>query len=90
MERDTIWVWIAEKERPGVILEVQPDLVRVAYGTSEWHEWPRVVVHAESRQGRAFHFARQPFLRCQYLLGAAAGSPPRPGAVHVGAAAPDS
>ena len=54
MERDTVWVWIAEKERPGIILEVQPDLVRIAYGTSEPREWARVIVHPDSRQGRAF------------------------------------
>jgi hypothetical protein len=53
-ERDTAWVWLAEKERPAVVLEVHPELVRVAYGTSETHEWPVVVVDPSTRQGRAF------------------------------------
>jgi hypothetical protein len=53
-ERDTVWVELADKQRPGVVLEIQPDLIRVAYGTSVTHDWPRVTVHPDSRQGRAF------------------------------------
>ncbi|MBX3155002.1 MAG: hypothetical protein KF773_03305 [Deltaproteobacteria bacterium] len=53
-ERDTAWLHLEGKDRPAVVLEVESDLVRVAYGTSEAHEWPRVEVHAETRQGRAF------------------------------------
>jgi len=42
------------KERIGVVIEVRPDLVHVAYGTSEPHDdWPQVVVRPETRQGRA-------------------------------------
>jgi hypothetical protein len=53
-ERDTVWVWLADKERPAVVLEVRADLVRLAYGTSEVHDWPVVVVDPSTRQGRAF------------------------------------
>lgn len=53
-ERDTVWILLEAKERPGVVIEVKPDLVRVAYGTSESHNWPRVEVSPDTRQGRAF------------------------------------
>ena len=44
---------LAGKHRIGVVIEVRPDLVRVAYGASELHDdWPQVVVHPETRQGR--------------------------------------
>ncbi len=60
-ERDTVWIDLAGKLRPAVVLEIQPDLVRVAYGTSNAHEWPRVVVHPETRQGRAFPLQDETF-----------------------------
>ena len=60
-ERDTVWIDLADKLRPAIVLEIQPDLVRVAYGTSNVHEWPRVVVHPESRQGRAFPLQEETF-----------------------------
>lgn len=53
-ERDTVWIDLADKQRPAIVLEIQHDLVRVAYGTSQVREWPKVVVHPDSRQGRAF------------------------------------
>ena len=53
-ERDTAWVWLAEKDRPAAVLEVRAGLVRVAYGTSEIQEWPAVVVDPSTRQGRTF------------------------------------
>ncbi len=52
MERRIVRVWIAEKHRPAVILEVEPDLVRIAYGTSEPRDWRTVIVHPATRQGR--------------------------------------
>jgi hypothetical protein len=64
-ERDTAWIDLADKSRPVVVLEVQPDLVRVAYGTTNEHEWPRAVVHPETRQGRAF-----PLQEVTYFYGA--------------------
>lgn len=54
MERRIVRAWIAEKWRPAVILEVQPDLVRIAYGTSEPREWRAVIVNPNTRQGRLF------------------------------------
>jgi hypothetical protein len=53
-ERDTVWTWLADKDRPAVVLEVDAGLVRIAYGTSEPHEWPMVIVQPNTRQGRAF------------------------------------
>lgn len=60
-ERDTVWIDLADKLRPAVVLEVQPDLVRVAYGTSQVQEWPRVVVRPDSRQGRAFPLRQETY-----------------------------
>lgn len=40
-------------------------LTLAAYGTSELHEWPRVVIHDETRQGRAF-----PLTEVTYFYGA--------------------
>lgn len=53
-ERDTVWFELAGKRRPGVVLEVQGDRVRVAYGTSQDHGAPCVMVSEDSRQGRSF------------------------------------
>ena len=53
-ERDTVRINLAGKRRLGVVIEVQSDLVRVAYGTSQEHPGPCVVVHPGTRQGRAF------------------------------------
>jgi len=54
MRGATVRFRLAGKDRIGVVIEVRPDLVRVAYGTSVPHEgWPQVVVHPETRQGRA-------------------------------------
>lgn len=54
MRGATVRFQLAGKERIGVVIEVRPDLVRVAYGTSEPHDdWPQVAVHPETRQGRA-------------------------------------
>lgn len=64
-ERDTAWISLAHKQRPAVVIEMQPDLVRVAYGTTEIREYPNVVVHLESRQGRAF-----PLVETIYFYGA--------------------
>lgn len=52
MERRIVRVWIADKHRPAVILEVEPDLVRIAYGTSEPRDWRAAIVHPDTRQGR--------------------------------------
>ena len=52
MERRVVRVWIEGKHRPAVILEVEPDLVRIAYGTSEPRDWRAVIVHTDTRQGR--------------------------------------
>lgn len=53
-EQDTAWLYLEGKDRPALVIESQPDLIRVAYGTSHDHEWPCVVLHADTRQGRAF------------------------------------
>lgn len=53
-ERDTVWIHLADDRRPAVVLELQPDLVRVAYGTQHERPPPRAVVHPGSRQGRVF------------------------------------
>lgn len=51
-ERDTVWFELAGKRRPGVVIEVQGDHVRVAYGTSQGHGAPCELVSEDSRQGR--------------------------------------
>lgn len=53
-ERDTVRFELAGKRRLGVVIEVQPDLVRIAYGTSQDHVGPCAVVRPDTRQGRAF------------------------------------
>ena len=54
MRGATVRFRLAGKHRIGVVIEVRPDLVHVAYGTSEPHDdCPQVVVHPETRQGRA-------------------------------------
>ena len=54
MRGATVRFRLAGKDRIGVVIEVRPDLVHVAYGTSEPHDdWPQVVVRPETRQGRA-------------------------------------
>lgn len=53
-ERDTVWFELAGKRRPGVVIEVQGDLVRVAYGTTQDHTAPCALVSEDSRQGRSF------------------------------------
>lgn len=53
-ERDTVWFELADKRRPGVVIEVQGDRVRVAYGTTQDHAGPCVSVSESSRQGRSF------------------------------------
>jgi len=54
MRGATVRFRLAGKARLGVVIEVRPDLVNIAYGTSEPHDdWPQVVVHPETRQGRA-------------------------------------
>lgn len=52
-ERDTVWFELADKRRPGVVIEVRGDDVRVAYGTTQDHAGPCVTV-SEGRQARAF------------------------------------
>jgi hypothetical protein len=55
--RAVVWIELAGKQRPGVVIEVRNDMIRVAYGTSQEAGWPFVavaVVHPETRQGRAF------------------------------------
>ena len=53
-ERDTVWFELAGKRRPGVVIEVQRDRARVAYGTTQDHSAPCALVSEDSRQGRAF------------------------------------
>jgi hypothetical protein len=51
---------IAGKDRPAVVLEVQSKpspVLRVIYGTTEPHDWPREVVTPDSRQGRLLQLA---------------------------------
>jgi hypothetical protein len=64
-ERDTVWIDLEDKQRPAVVLEVRADLIRVAYGTSGVHEWAHVVVHPDTRQGKAF-----PLREVSYFYGA--------------------
>lgn len=52
-ERDVVRVELAGKVRIAVVLEVDDQLARIAYGTTEEHAWPRVVVHANGRPGRS-------------------------------------
>lgn len=51
--RDSVRAVIAGKDRPGIVIEVEPDLVRVAYGTRAEHPWPSVAVSPDSRTGRS-------------------------------------
>ena len=54
-ERDIVWVELAGKMRPAVVIEIAEDLIRVAYGTTaEQAMNDRVVVHPSSLQGRRF------------------------------------
>lgn len=66
-ERDTVWLSLAGKYRPGVVLEVRADLVRVAYGTSREHPdaVACAVVHTSSRSGKKF-----PLSSTTYFYGA--------------------
>lgn len=51
---DTVWIDLADKQRPGIVIEVGLRLVRIAYGTSQDHGPPRLVMLPNTRQGRAF------------------------------------
>ncbi len=65
-ERNTVWLELADKSRPGVVVEVREELVRVAYGTTK--EQPKVaaaVVHHDTRAGRKF-----PLKATTYFYGA--------------------
>lgn len=53
-ERDIVRFRLAEKQRVGVVIEVQGDRVRVAYGTTQDHVSPHESVGETSRQGRSF------------------------------------
>jgi hypothetical protein len=53
-ERDTVRFELAGKLRLGVVIEVQGDRVRVAYGTTQDHAAPCELVSEDSRQGRSF------------------------------------
>ncbi len=55
-ERATVWIDLAEKRRPAVVIEVREDLVRVAYGTSQepTDDVEAVAVHENTRAGRKF------------------------------------
>ena len=64
-EQDAAWLDLEGKDRPAIVIEVQRVFIRVAYGTSEEHEWPRVIVHADTRQGRSF-----PLPHTTYFYGA--------------------
>ena len=52
-ERDTVRFELAGKLRLGVVIEVQGDRVRVAYGTTQDDAAPCELVSENSRQGRA-------------------------------------
>ena len=52
--RDTVRFELAGKLRLGVVIEVQGDRVRVAYGTTQAHAARCELVSADSRQGRSF------------------------------------
>jgi hypothetical protein len=52
-ERDTVRFKLEGKLRLGVVIEVQGDRVRVAYGTTQ-DVAPCVLVSEDSRQGRSF------------------------------------
>ncbi len=58
-ERATVWIDLAEKRRPAVVVEVRDDLVRVAYGTSQEPigGLATVAVHEHTRAGRKFPVA---------------------------------
>jgi hypothetical protein len=51
-ERDIVWFQLEGKRRPGVVIEVQGDRVRVAYGTTQANAAPCALVSEDSRQGR--------------------------------------
>ena len=53
-ERDTVRFELAGKLRLGVVIEVQGDRVRVAYGTTQDNAAPCELVSDDSRQGRSF------------------------------------
>lgn len=53
-ERDTVRFELAGKLRLGVVIEVQGERVRVAYGTTQEHAAPCELVSQDSRQGRSF------------------------------------
>jgi hypothetical protein len=53
-ERDIVRFWLAEKRRIGVVIEVQGDWARVAYGTTQDDGPLCETVHEDSRHGRAF------------------------------------
>lgn len=53
-ERDTVRFELEGKLRLGVVIEVQGDRVRVAYGTTQEHAAPCELVREDSRQGRSF------------------------------------
>lgn len=36
-EGNAVWLHLADKDRPAVVIEMQEHLVRVAYGTHEEH-----------------------------------------------------
>jgi hypothetical protein len=62
-ERNTVWIRIADKDRPGVVLEVRGDLVRVAYGTSRGRDdVPCAVVHGATRAGKKFPLSLTTYL----------------------------
>jgi hypothetical protein len=53
-ERDIVRFELEGKLRLGVVIEVQRDRVRVAYGTTQDHVGPCELVSEDSRQGRSF------------------------------------
>ena len=55
-ERATVWITLAGKRRPAVVIEVRDDLVRVAYGTSQEPvgDVRAAAVRAHTRAGRKF------------------------------------
>jgi len=80
-EGGTVWIDLADKRRPGVVVEARGELVRVAYGTS--NELPgtgAVVVHPDTRAGKKF-----PLVRTTYFYGANTGWE-LPDGLHPGAA----
>lgn len=55
-ERATVWIALAGKQRPAVVIEVRDDFVRVAYGTSQAPaaDVRAEAVHVQTRAGRKF------------------------------------